>query len=79
MNGYVLNLRLRRTGAEAAKERTWAITDKKLTRFGRGVLFALGIALLLLGPLAMAALTAPERGEKDLPLPDFISSLPHFS
>ena len=63
MNGYVLNLRLRRAGALGATERTLSVSDKELTRLGRQILFVLGVFLLALAPFAMAALTTPEKGD----------------
>ena len=65
MNGYVVNLRLRRAGAGAATERTLSLSDKELSRLGRQALFVLGVFLLAAAPFAMAALTMPEGARKE--------------
>lgn len=63
MNGYVVNLRLRRAGALGGTERTYSVSDKDLSRLGRQALFVLGVFLLVAAPFAMAALTMPERAQ----------------
>ena len=65
MNGYVVNLRLRRAGALATTERTWAVPDKDLARVGARALFAMGVLILLFAPLAISALTRPETGKTE--------------
>lgn len=66
MNGYVLHVRLRRAGAGETTERLLAVSDAGVARAVRLALFTLGALLLLLAPWAMAALTRPERGSKDV-------------
>lgn len=71
MNGYAVQLRLRRAGAGAVTERAFAVSDAAVARLRRGVLWALGAALFLLAPLAMAALTMPESGRLERIAYDF--------
>ena len=66
MTGYVLHLRLRRAGAGETTERMLAVSDAALARALRLALFALGALLLLLAPFAMAALTSPEKGTREV-------------
>jgi hypothetical protein len=79
VNGYRVSLSWRRTGARETAQSVFMVSDAALARARRAVLFILSAALFLLAPLAMAALTSPERGEKDLPPADIYSALPHFS
>ncbi|TBR23053.1 hypothetical protein EPO15_06785 [bacterium] len=66
MTGYALHVRMRRAGSQRASERTLQVSDAALARLRRGALFALAAALFLLAPFAMAALTSPEKGRRDV-------------
>lgn len=61
MSGYAIQFRLRRAGASAVTERSYAVPDAAIARLSRVGLFLAGTALFLLAPFAMAALTRPER------------------
>ena len=55
MNGYVLHVRIRRTGADESVDRTVALPDTALARLLRLGAFSSAALLFLLAPFAMAA------------------------